>query len=530
MKDWLRLRLRLRNGAVVLFCALCWPLGSGRLLGADASKSTGNPPTAQAARSVGCPLASGIISLLEDEITEGLKQRGIGSNFARFASYAGMKLDSTADRRSWSELSGNCRLGWYDKLYRNPLKATAEAERFTRELHQAVLGSRSGLGRVLGMAAEKLDSKMQQTQPPVRAASPEEALNAVKQAVTDAKTAYLAALESLSPVEISQLQQNLYPVLTDQNSVGHTLSDRTSGRQLLDLLEKMDRFSLYSAAGALVRLTDVRLLEQLRKLPEKGSVTQEGATGTIVRRISTPAGGVIIGGKGKNVYDLDKMPGVCAVIDLGGDDEYLEGTVSPERPVLVVIDLVGNDSYVATMPGAQGGAVLGVSMLLDLEGNDVYRARDVAQGSALGGVGILVDYAGNDVYVGIRRVQGQAVAGIGILIDRAGTDRYHAAMWAQGFGGPLGLGLLDDLAGQDHYSLGGLYPNSFKPDTPGYDGWGQGVGSGLRQVANGGIGVLLDGGGDDLYEYDYMAQGGGYWFGVGLARDFRGNDRRLNGT
>ena len=241
----------------------------------------------------------------------------------------------------------------------------------------------------------------------------------------------------------------------------------------------------------------------------------EGATGTIVRRINTPAGDIIIGGKGKNVYELDKMPGVCAVIDLGGDDEYQEGTVSPERPVLVVIDLAGNDNYVASTPGAQGGAVLGVSMLLDLEGNDIYRARDVAQGSALGGVGILVDYAGNDVYAGYRRVQGQALGGIGILIDREGNDRYHAAMWAQGFGGPLGFGLLDDLAGNDHYSLGGLYPNSFKPETPGYEGWGQGVGAGLRQVANGGIGVLLDGGGDDLYEYDYMAHGGGYWFGVG---------------
>ena len=99
----------------------------------------------------------------------------------------------------------------------------------------------------------------------------------------------------------------------------------------------------------------------------------------------------------------------------------------------------------------------------------------MAQGSALGGVGILVDYAGNDVYAGYRRVQGQALGGIGILIDREGNDRYHAAMWAQGFGGPLGFGLLDDLAGNDHYSLGGLYPNSFKPETPGYEGWGQGV-------------------------------------------------------
>ncbi len=168
-------------------------------------------------------------------------------------------------------------------------------------------------------------------------------------------------------------------------------------------------------------------------------------------------------------------------------------------------------------------------MLLDLAGNDVYRARDVAQGSCLGGVGILVDFAGDDVYVGIRRVQGQAIGGVGLLIDRGGRDRYHAAMWAQGFGGPLGFGMLDDVSGDDHYYAGGQYPDTY-PETPGYEGWSQGVGSGLRQVSNGGIGVILDGAGDDVYEFDYMAHGGGYWFGAGIARDFGGNDRRLGAT
>jgi len=530
MKGSMRLRPRLWNAAVLLLSALYWPVGSFGLLGADGGGSADKARVAQTTQSVGCALAPGMISLLENEINEGLKQRGIESNFAQFVSYAASTLDSTADRSSWSELSGNCRLGWYDKLYRDQLKATAEAEQFTRKLHQAASDSRSGPGRVLDMAAEKLDLKIRQAQPSIQAASPEDALNAIERAVTAARTAYLAALASLAPTERSELQQWLYPVLTNQDGMGQTLSDRATGRRMLDLSEKMDRSSMCFAARALVPLTDVRLLEQLRKLPDNGNITVEGVTGTIARRINTEAGDIIIGGKGKNVYELDKVPGVCAVIDLGGDDEYREGTVSPDRPVLVVIDLAGNDSYVATKPGSQGGAVLGVSMLLDFEGDDVYRARDVAQGSTLGGVGILVDYAGNDVYAGIRRVQGQAVGGIGILIDREGGDRYHAGMWAQGFGGPLGLGLLDDLAGDDHYSLGGLYPNSFKPETPGYEGWGQGVGAGLREVANGGIGVLLDGGGDDLYEYDYMAHGGGYWFGVGLARDFGGNDRRPGST
>jgi hypothetical protein len=527
MKDAMRVRTRLWGVVVILLAAIGWPVGLERLFGADDGVSTANPPIVPPAD---YSLSAAVIGLLENEIKEGLKHRRIEPNFAQFVSYAGRMLDSTAGRAGWSELSGNCRLGWYEKLYREPLKAMTETEQFTRELHQAALSDHSGVEQALEMAAQKLGLKMTQGRSPTQAASPKDALDVVKQAVTEARVASLAALAPLTPAEHSELQQGLYRVLTEQNVHGHTLEDRVSGRRQLDLLEKTDRSTACSAALALAPLADARLLEQLRGLRNDGNIAVEGATGTVAQRVVTSAGDILIGGKGKNVYELDKISGICAVIDLGGDDEYQEGTVSAERPVLVVIDLAGNDTYIATKPGAQGGAVLGVSMLLELEGNDVYRARDVAQGSALGGVGILVDFAGDDVYAGIRRVQGQAVGGIGILIDREGTDRYHAALWGQGFGGPLGFGLLDDLAGKDHYSLGGLYPNSFKPETPGYDGWGQGVGAGLRQVANGGIGVLLDGGGDDLYEYDYMAQGGGYWAGVGMARDFGGNDRRLGAT
>ena len=72
-----------------------------------------------------------------------------------------------------------------------------------------------------------------------------------------------------------------------------------------------------------------------------------------------------------------------------------------------------------------------------------------------------------------------------------------------------------------------MFRNSYKPETPGYEGWGQGVGGGIRQVACGGIGVILDGGGDNIYEFDYLSHGGGYWCGLGFARDFGGNTKRL---
>lgn len=478
----------------------------------------------------GNPLAAGMIVLIQQEMTGGFKDRQIDAQFAQFCRYLATKLNSTAGPYATSEVTGNCRLSWYDRLLRNPIKAPAEAEEFTRQLHEALRDENDGLCEALALARSKMDLKRQPPRPEASSvSSPEEALEVLKAALCGAQSGYAEALSTLTRSEIAELSRNLYPVLVTQNRNGHTLADRSTGRRMCDLLEKLDAGGLYKAVEALAPVTGPQVLRQLAEIPDEGSVTIAGASGRVLRQIVTAGGTIVIGGRDKNTYALDKMTGVNVLVDLGGDDVYQDGTTSPERPILVVIDLGGDDTYRASSPAVQGGAVLGVSMLLDVAGNDVYQARDVAQGSALGGAGILIDYAGNDTYSGLRRVQGHALGGLGILVDRAGHDRYHAAMWAQGFGGPLGFGVLDDLDGKDQYYAGGLYPDSYE-ETPGYEGWCQGVGAGLRQVANGGIGAILDGGGDDIYEYDYMAQGGGYWLGLGFARDFGGNDQRLGAT
>ena len=477
---------------------------------------------------LGEPLAPGMMQLLHDEIVSGLQKRGITDRFAKFQSYATAQVVHSAAPYTGSELAGNCRIKWYEQMMRNMLAAPAEAERFTRHLHAAVRDENEGLAKVLDIAAVKMDlggRKARRLATPPKSA--EEALEILEQALADAQVAYNKSLAPLSKQEIQMLQANLVPVLTTQNQVGHTVNDRGMARMLCDTMEKMDRGSLYDAAGALAPLTDVRFLEQLKKLPTQGNVKVPGVTGMVVGKIETQSGTIIIGGKGPKTYHLDQMPNVVAVIDLGGGNTYYEGAVGLERPVLVVIDLGGNNTFRGVQPGIQGGAVLGVSMLLTLGDNNVYDAQDIAQGSALAGVGIQIDYGSHNRYRGIRRVQGQALGGVGILIARGGHNDYHAAMWAQGMGGPLGFGLLDDIGGNDHYYCGGMWRNSYYPETPGYEGWGQGVGAGLRAVACGGIGVILDGGGENTYEFDYLAHGGGYWCGLGFARDFGGNTKRL---
>ena len=493
-------------------------------------KQPSTAATEEASRGiVGEPLAPSLIELLQEEIRDSARNRGIADNLARFQRYSGYKLDSSAAAYTGSELAGNCRLSWYDHMLRHPLGAVAEAEQFTREVHTAILRDRGGLARLLPIIADKLDLPKREARKYPKVKTPQEALDIVKRALIEAQAAQAAALAPLTKAEIRELSSYIYPVMVGQNSVAHTLNDRGTGRRLVDLMEKMDRGAMLAAAEALVPLTDPEVLDQLKNYPDDANVFVSGITGHVVAKIETPAGAIIIGGKGPNTYELDSMGDVALVIDLGGENTYHDGTVTIDRPLLVNVNLGGHNVYRSAKPAVQGGSILGVSMIVNTEGGNRYDANDLAQASTIGGVGIIVEFGGENTYRGVRRVQAQAVGGVGIIISHGGGNSYHAGMWGQGLGGPLGFGILDDIGGNDHYYLGGLYTNSYKHEqgTPGYEGFGQGVGGGIRQVGDGGVGMLLNGGGHNVYEFDYLSHGGGYWCGLGFARDFGGYSKRL---
>ena len=483
------------------------------------------------------------VAKLTAEIESGLQRRKITGGFEKMEAFIG------GPQKGYS--TGCCRLPWVDGLLRHPLAAIGEADIFTRQAHAAASRQEGSVRAVVDIAAEKLTPAgppaTQATRPmqpgsssrpaplkeiarPDPLLSTNAGLATLAQAVIEARMDMEKAMAPLSDAELGELQAELYHQTTDTGDATGVAAEG-EGRRIFDLLEKkVDQRSLHAAARSVSVLTEPKVLAEIGKIPSRVTTyVGTGVKGAVVACVDTPAGKIVIGGKEANEYRLDEMTEVCAVVDLGGDDVYLEGTVSSARPVLVIIDLAGNDGYRGVKPGIQGGAILGVSVLIDAAGNDTYDARDVVQGSCLGGFGLLIDMGGNDSYTGWRRVQGQAIAGIGLLIDRGGDDKYRGALLAQGVGGPLGFGMLDDLAGKDDYYAGGKYPNPYG-DSPGYSGFSQGFGEGPRGVADGGIGVLLDGGGDDVYEADYFSIAGGYWFGAGFARDFGGNDQRLNST
>ncbi len=501
----------------------------------DSDETTIDKKSLVDADRVGDPNAADKIRLMYNEIMEGLKVRSMTGKYEMWKNYARTTLRGTSGTNTGSEIDGRYRLSWYQRLYDDPIRSVIDVEDFSRQLHDALCGDHRCYAEALTMIRKKLDVPERNADGVefLSCATPYDALNEVKRCLLEAQMHHARALSTLTMAEQNELAENLVPTFSGSGCVnGHTIPNRTYGRRLADTLRKTDRTGFHDAAEALVPLTNKSLLALLDLLPEDAFPTFM-LNGQRVQRFSTSAGDIIIGGRENNMYDLDspEMRDVVCVIDLGGNDTYREGTCDLSRPVLAILDLHGSDTFTGSKPGIQGGSVLGVSIVVNAEGNNTYSASDVAQGSTIGGAGMLfnLDENGNDSFKAVRRAQGHALGGLGVLVDRGGNDKFRAALWAQGFGAPGGFGVLENVKGNDTYYCGGLWIDSY-PEHPGYDGWGQGIGAGIRQVANGGIGVILDGAGDDLYEVDYFGHGGGYWLGVGFARDFGGSDRRMGTT
>jgi hypothetical protein len=133
---------------------------------------------------------------------------------------------------------------------------------------------------------------------------------------------------------------------------------------------------------------------------------------------------------------------------------------------------------------------------------------------------------GNDTYRSDSYSQGACLAqGLAFLCDAGGNDLYESGLYAQGFAGPGAFGALLDHGGNDHYVCLGRKKCSYNEDGV-FDAHAQGSSCGFRGKASGGIALLLDDGGDDVYEAGNFSQGCGYYFGWGLLVDLgRGNDR-----
>jgi len=306
-------------------------------------------------------------------------------------------------------------------------------------------------------------------------------------------------------------------------------SRKVDSDRLLDIIKKLDMRALLEAAKIVAPAAQI-VAKGVLDAPLQGEPIGKvnGVQGDVLYFQSTEFGDFVVGGKGNNKYTGN----FAGIIDLGGDDIYrgrfggaLGGGLG--KPYSLVIDLSGNDYYDAQgLAVAHGAGFMGVGILIDHTGDDVYRSGAYAQGAGLFGVGIHIDNAGDDDRRGDFFLQGAGHCGVGILFDEGdGDDRYLSTTWAQGFAGTFGYGLLSDGGGDDNYRCGGkfLHEPLLPKDNRSFSG---GFGMGWRPRAGGGIGILYDRGeGNDFYDAEVMSFGSSYWYAIGILVDNGGNDR-----
>ncbi len=388
--------------------------------------------------------------------------------------------------------------------------------------------------------------------PPV-STKPEDHIAYIEAVLIEADRLRERAIEALSDSErrflfdhAMFLADNFVPQLSEQNE-DHRVRALLNNRFFKLTADRIDGAGLLAAAQTVASLADEDWLRAARAafntMPSRPQPLP-WVTGTVMLVKDTPAGWIVIGGLGPNTY-RDGGQRVALLLDLGGNDTYV-GTAVPvneSQGISVVIDLEGDDVYEASPLGLATGR-LGVGMLVDCAGDDQYRLAAGSGGAGFAGIGLLVDQAGNDRYAGSRFTQGAAIGGVGLLVDQSGNDDYTSFGYAVGFGGPLGIGAVIDLKGNDVYQCGNRYPSGYnQAEAPGvkpgearfqYDCFGIGAGAGQRLLPKqeppviediaGGIGLVLDQDGNDRYASANFSQGIGYYFGAGIKIDERGND------
>jgi hypothetical protein len=295
--------------------------------------------------------------------------------------------------------------------------------------------------------------------------------------------------------------------------------------------DRVDLASLADGARMLAALADTAWVREFARnvAAQKNPMHTPGVEGDIIAVWDTPLGRCVIGGAGPNRYTGNFR----FILDPGGDDIY-ELPPVPVGTFRYVADVAGDDIYRNTVTG-QGSGIGCVDVLVDLAGDDTYRASGYAQGAGLLGVGILADFAGDDIYNSRWCSQGAAFLGIGILYDGSGSDSYNSGIYSQAFGYVKGFGALLERGGNDSYRAGWKFADPLaRIAHKSYIAMSQGFGFGMRPWTtgigtDGGIGMLADLEGDDLYASDFFSQGGSYWYALGILYDGSGSDRYTAG-
>lgn len=299
--------------------------------------------------------------------------------------------------------------------------------------------------------------------------------------------------------------------------------------------ETASHTSLHTASGDVQRVLSARIrlirasAELRRSVPrsKNGGISTASTHSVPGERIHVDGVVSISLGDHNNTYQDD----YALLVDVAGDDTYNNnaggGRGGPPDP----------------RNGVGSGSTAFVAALVDFNGNDVYNGQN---GGGNAGVGFLLDSSGNDAYTaGGKGTNGGGYAGgLGFLIDIGGSDTFNAGGFGTNGGGERGMGFLLNTGGGDTYTAmccgtngGAIFESSsgFLLDIGGgndtYVAAGGSAGGccGTNGGSEGGVGFLMDIGGDDTFRVSDPAPNprgvnGGALRGVGTLVNVGGDD------
>lgn len=412
------------------------------------------------------------------------------------------------------------RLAVVDSLLRDPVAIPAwtagQLERFRAAGARGTLTTlREAYGLLTRVGGAPSPDKSDVALPPADGAGFMEIADAASRLMSDERRRLFS---HLAPEEVETLWREAHRLLEesreDRDKDILTLEREkwetaAWGDRLLSTMSRLE-MSRYSSAALDVL---ARLEEAALEGPDSGE------WGETIRRLVWDGGTALIGTKGEDVF----RGTATLVLDPGGDDLYLLDPPESPAALTLIVDLGGNDTYQGGDRAPYASGFFGVSLLLDTDGDDRYQTGSFSLGAGWCGVGYLRDRSGFDTYQGDIFTEGAGCCGMGLLWDDAGGDSYSASLESQGFGFVGGVGFLRDEEGRDLYAIRPVYTDVLRYQDHVLS-LSQGFSYGWRPDWSGGVGILWDRKGHDVYLSDIFGQGGSYWFGLGLLADDEGHD------
>ena len=284
--------------------------------------------------------------------------------------------------------------------------------------------------------------------------------------------------------------------------------------RLKSLLARVDLPRIRSAGVSLVSSVD-DAIDQLKTVQDDVPGPTQLTVGSVKVMILPKRGDSV------DVTDSD------LVIALGGHNSLSGRLGAGVFKSGVLIDL-GDDSSYFTKAQALGCGLFGVGYAFLGAARTSIVSGDVSVGAGIGGIGV-ARFEGAEARVRSgSMVQGFGYQGVGLCVDSRSDSYWKATTWAQGAARTGGIGWLVDRGGNDFYESSGVKTSSGPAKNSYSQGFSSGYGADITEDA-GGIGLLTDINGSDVYTAESQSQGSADWRGLGSLFDRAGNDRYFSG-